>query len=157
MFGSIDKSKGILFVTYDLSETLQNGVTALRREVDALDANRLLNTAPEDLKRYLAEKYSVTPTKLLRDQWYADHKEIQVDVRHDPMRWIRDTSRPVLVSGERIEVRVPFEGDPDLFYAHANTWTSNPPRGVVEGNELVLRYDSPSDQPREVRPLWINS
>lgn len=153
MFGSIDKSKGILFVTYDLSETLQNGVTALRREVDALDANRLLNTAPEDLKRYLAEKYSVTPTKLLRDQWYADHKEIQVDVRHDPMRWIRDTSRPVLVSGERIEVRVPFEGDPDLFYAHANTWTSNPPRGVVEGNELVLRYDSPSDQPREVRPL----
>lgn len=34
MFGSIDKSKGILFVTYDLSETLQNGVTALRREVE---------------------------------------------------------------------------------------------------------------------------
>lgn len=152
MFGSIDKSKGLLFVTHDLGATLQNGVAGLRREVDALEANRLLNTAPEDLKGYLVQKYRVTPIKLLRDQWYADHKEVQVDVRHDPRRWIRDTSRPALVPGERIEVRVPFEGESELFYAHANTWSSSPPRAVVEGNELMLRYDSASDSPQDVRP-----
>lgn len=153
MFGSIDKSKGLLFVTHDLAATLQNCVAGLRREVESLDANRFLNTAPEDLKRYLAQKYSVTAIKLLRDQWYADHQEVQVDVRHDPMRWIRDTSRPALVPGERVDVRVPFEGEAELFYARANTWSSSPPRAVVEGSELVLRYESPSDAPREVRPL----
>src|SRR5690606_22234509 len=68
-------------------------------------------------------------------------------------RWIDDKSRPVMVPGERVEVRVPFEGEAELFYAQPNTWSSSPPRGVIEKNELVLRYDSPSDAPRDVRPL----
>lgn len=154
MFGkSIDKSKDLLFVTHELDATLRNTAQGVQREVEGIDANRFLNTAPEDLKQYLVERFSVAPIKLLRDHWYADHKEMQVDVRHDQMRWIEDRSRPVLVSGERIEVRVPFDGDAELFYASANTWSSNPPRAEIEKNELVLRYDSPADQPRDVRPL----
>jgi hypothetical protein len=31
--------------------------------------------------------------------------------------------------------------------------TPNPPRAVIDKNEIVLRYDSPSDAPRDVRPL----
>src|SRR5450830_1599636 len=98
MFGRTDTSKGPLFSTYDLRSGLQGNAEKLRNEVESLDANRLLNTAPEDLKRYLTEKYSVVPITLLRDQWYADTQEIQVDVRYDPQRWIRDTSRPALVA-----------------------------------------------------------
>jgi hypothetical protein len=153
MFGSIDKSSGLLFVTHDLSQTLEHTAQSVLKEVESLQANRLLNTAPEDLKNYLVEKYSVTPIKLLRDQWHADSHEVKVDVRYDRMRWIDDTSRPVMIPGERIEVRVPFEGESELFYARSNTSTTNPPRATVENNELVLRYDSPADQPRDVRPL----
>jgi hypothetical protein len=29
----------------------------------------------------------------------------------------------------------------------------NPPRAVIEGNELVLHYEMPSDAPRNVRPF----
>lgn len=93
MFGSIDKSKGLLFVTHDLQQSLQNAAQKLRQEIESLDENRLLNTAPEDLKRYVVEKHSVTPITLRRDDWYADHQDVQVDVRHDRMRWIEDTSR----------------------------------------------------------------
>lgn len=118
-----------------------------------LDENRLLNTAPDDLKRYLVEKYSVTPIVLLRDQWYADHEDTPIDVRHDPRRWINDRSRPAMVAGERIEVRIPFEGESELFYAKANTFNMNPPRAVIERNEMVLRYESPADQPQDIRPL----
>lgn len=153
MFGSIDKSKGLLFVTHDLDHILRSTMQAMGQEVERLDANRLLNTAPEDLKRYLVEKHGITPITLLRDQWYADHQEVQVDVRHDQMRWIDDRSRPVMIAGERFEVRVPFEGEAELFYARANTSSMNPPRATIEKNELVLRYDSPADQPRDVRPL----
>ncbi|HHT9056357.1 TPA: hypothetical protein ACT5CL_006506, partial [Burkholderia cenocepacia] len=153
MFGSIDKSKGLLFVTHDLDHSLRSAMQSMRQEVEGLDENRLLNTAPEDLKRYLVEKYGVTPITLLRDQWYADHQDVQVDVRHDQMRWIDDRSRPALVPGERVEVRIPFEGEAELFYSKANTYSLNPPRAVIEKNELVLRYDTPSDQPRDVRPL----
>jgi len=153
MFGSIDKSKGYLFSTHDLDSSLRNTVQKMRQEVEGLDENRLLNTAPEDLKRYLVEKHSVEQIKLRREDWYADHQDAQVDVRYDPMRWIDDKSRPALVPGERIEVRVPFEGEAELFYSRPNTTTSSPPRAVIEKNELVLRYESPSDAPRDVRPL----
>lgn len=153
MFGSIDKSKGLLFCTYDLAGTITNSQNAVRQEIEQMDGNRLLNTAPADLAAHFAEKFSMVPIRLLRDEWYADTTEIQVDVRHDRMRYISDTSRPVLTPGERTEVRIPFEGETDLFYSQANTFSTNPPRAVIAGNELVLRYESPADSPREVRPL----
>jgi hypothetical protein len=101
-------------------------VEKMRQEVEGLDPNRLLNTAPDDLKRYFVEKHSIDPIRLLRDDWYADTHEVQVDVRYDPMRWIDDKSRPALVPGERIEVRVPFEGESELFYCCPNTFTTSP-------------------------------
>jgi hypothetical protein len=154
MFGrSIEKSKGYLFCTYDLSGNLRIRTDDLRREIDGIDANRLLNTAPDDLKNYLVNKYQMEPISLLRDQWYAETRETQVDVRYDPNRWINDKSRPVMMPGERVEVRVPFDGDSELFYAQSNTWTTSPPSAVIDSQELVLRYDSPADAPREVRPL----
>jgi len=154
MFGrSIDKSKGLLFCTNDLSQTLRSTSDEIRRDVESLPPDRFLNTAPEDLKNHLAAKYRIDPIDLLRDQWYAEHHEMQVDVRYDSNRWIDDKSRPFMVPGERVEVRVPFEGDAELFYAQPNTSTSNPPRALIEKNELVLRYDSPADAPRDVRPL----
>lgn len=153
MFGSIEKGKGLLFVTHDLDHSLRRTVQQMQQEVETLDENRLLNTAPDDLKRYLVEKFSVMPITLLRDQWYADYQDAPVDVRHDPMRWIDDRSRPAMVPGERVEVRIPFEGEAELFYAKANTLTMNPPRAVIEKRELVLRYESPADKPQGIRPL----
>lgn len=153
MFGAIDKSKGLLFVTHDLDHSIQLTLQKMQQEVEGLDENRLLNTPPEDLKRYLVEKYGITPITLQRAQWYADHADVPVDVRHDPMRWIEDRSRPVMVAGEHVEVRIPFEGESELFYAKANTYSHNPPRAVIEKNEVVLRYDTPADQPRDIRAL----
>lgn len=153
MFGSIDKSKGLLFSTYDLGQSLHNATAAMLREIESLDANRLLNTAPEDLKIYLVETYAVTPIKLLRDQWYVDHKEVQIDVSRDSTRFIHDRSRPFFIPGERFEVHIPFEGDSDLLYSRANAYTTNPPRALVENNELLLRYDFPSGQGGDIRAL----
>ena len=98
MFGSIDKSKGLLFCIHDLSQSLRNTAAAMRKEVESLDANRLLNTAPDDLRDYLAAKYRIEPIRLLRDQWYADTHETQVDVRYDSNHWIDDKSRPFCLS-----------------------------------------------------------
>lgn len=153
MFGSIDKSKGLLFVTHDLDHSIRLTMQNMQKEVEGLDENRLLNTPSEDLKTYLVEKYGITPIKLLRDQWYADYQDASVDVRHDHMRWIDDRSRPAIVAGERFEVRIPFEGESELFYAKANTFNMNPPRAVIEKNEILLRYDTPADQPRDIRAL----
>ena len=153
MFGSINETDELLFSSHSLDSFLRGAMKAMQQEVEGLDANRFLNTAPEDLKSYLVEKHSVTPITLLREKWYVDHPEVQVDVRFDPYRVIMDKSRPHMIAGERFEVHVPFEGPPNLFYAHANTYNTNPPRATIKNNELLLRYDSPVDHPRDVRPL----
>jgi hypothetical protein len=153
MFGSIDKSKGYLFCSHDLSQSLHGFQQQMREEIEKLDGNRLLNSAVADLAAYFVDKFKVEPITLLKEDWYADTKEVQVDVRHDPMRWIQDKSRPALVAGERTEVRIPFTGEAELFYSQSNMMSTNPPRATIQGNELVLRYDMPSDAPRDVRPL----
>jgi hypothetical protein len=151
MFGKgIDRSKVLLFCSHGLSQSLHNIADEIRREVESVAPDRLPNTAPDDLKNYLAAKYRVEPIRLLRDQWYADHHEAQVDVRYDSNRWIDDKSRPVMVPSERVEVLALFEGEAELFYAQPNTSTTSPPRAIIEKNELVLRYDSPADAPRDV-------
>jgi len=153
MFGTIDKSKGFLFVTHDLDYSIRATMQKMQQEVEGMDENRLLNTPQEDLKRYLVDRHGITPITLLRDQWHADYQDAPIDVRYDRMRWIDDRSRPFMVAGERVEVRIPFEGESELFYAKANTYSLNPPRAVIEKNEIVLRYDTPADQPRDIRAL----
>lgn len=49
MFNLIEKSKGYLFASNDLRAMIENQRAALRQEVEQMDANRLLNTAPADL------------------------------------------------------------------------------------------------------------
>lgn len=153
MLRGIDKSKGILFCTYDLAETLGNATYKMQHEIDTLDSNQLLNTAPYDLADYFAKKFQMLPLKMDKENWYAQDKEVKIDVRNDPMRWIDDKSHPVLVPGIRIDIRIPFEGNSELFYTSPNTITMNPPKASVEGGELILRYESPVDTPRDTRSL----
>lgn len=152
MLKYISKDRGLLFCTKDLREMLTNLVQAMRNEVEKLDPNRLLNTAPADLAQYLTHKYQVTSVALRKDQWYLTESEAQVDVRYDPMRWIDDKTRPVLLPGQRIEVRIPFDGDRELLYLRGNQITFNPPRAIVENQEIILTYEMPADMPRDIRP-----
>lgn len=43
MFGSIDKSKGLLFVTHDLDRSIRLTVQNMQKEIEGLNENRLLN------------------------------------------------------------------------------------------------------------------
>ncbi|CUJ72189.1 MAG: hypothetical protein J0I68_13715 [Achromobacter sp.] len=151
MINHIDKSKGYLFSTHDLNAVIQHQLSAMRDEIEKLDPNRLLNTAPADLTNYFAQKYCLEPIQLHRDQWHAAEQETQIDVRHDPRRWIDDRSRPVYRPGQRIEVAVPFEGDSELFYCRSNKFTLNPPRAVVRGQELVLAFEFADDSAPDIR------
>jgi len=59
VFDYIDKSKGYLFSSADLGQMLENQKRALRDELERLEANRLLNTAPADLAKYFIQGRSV--------------------------------------------------------------------------------------------------
>ena len=152
MFGYVDKSKGLLFSSYDLQAVLKNQVDELCREVEKLEQNRLMNTSQADLINYLVEKFAVTPVSLQKENIYAEESEVQVDVRYDSMRCIDDKSRPALVPGQQIRVKIPFIGDEGLFYSASNQRTSNPPRAKLANNEIVFSFEMPNDSPRDLKP-----
>lgn len=145
MFHLIDKNKGYLFASHDLRAIIENQRNSLRKEVEQMDANRLLNTAPTDLSKYLVEKYSLTAPVLRRDNWSADVQETQIDVRNDPNRWITDRSRPCLIPGQRVTIEVPFEGEAELLYAQASTVSTNNPRAEIRGKSIFLNFDITHD------------
>lgn len=148
MFNLIDKSKGYLFASNDLRAMIENQRAALRQEVEQMDANRLLNTAPADLSKYLVEKYSLTAPVLRRDDWSADEHETQIDVRNDQNRWITDRSRPCLIPGQRVTVEVPFDGEAVLFYAQPSSFSSMLPRAEIQGNSIFMKFDLAHDGPQ---------
>lgn len=145
MFNLIDKSKGYLFASHDLRAIIENQRNSMRQEVEQMDANRLLNTAPADLCKYLVEKYSLIAPVLRRDDWSADERETQIDVRNDPCRGIMDRSRPCLIPGQRVTIEVPFEGKTELLYAQASTVSSSNPRAEVRGKSIFLNFDITHD------------
>lgn len=152
MFRLIEKNAGYLFSSRDLRELLDSRVSAMRQEIEHLDPNQLLNTSPTDLAAYLVEKYTLQAPSLRRKDWSATEHEAQIDVRHDSNRWITDRSRPCYVPGQRIEVEVPIEGEVELMYARASTFSSGPPRAEIRGRSLFLVFHVPYDaQDRNIR------
>lgn len=152
MFRLLDKTSGYLFASRDLRELLEQRLAAMRSEVENLDANRLLNTSPIDLAEYLVKTYSLEVPTLRRQEWSADECESRVDVSQDPNRWIRDHHRPFSIPGQRIEIEVPFDGEPELLYARASRGTLNPPRAMVRNHALILVYEMAHDVQHDLRP-----
>jgi hypothetical protein len=152
MYKLVPKDSGYLFASFELRGVFEVQRRELQREVESLEANRLLNTSPSDLATYLIDKYSIEPLVLKAEQWSADQKEVGVDVSRDWNRFPFEKPRgPYHIPGQRIEVTVPFEGDKDLAYCRPSTFSS-PPRGTVAGNSIKLSWDMAHDAPRDVRP-----
>ncbi len=108
-------------------------------EIEHMDAERLLNTSVDDLAQFFAEKYKITVPSLDLGNLVVDPCEKQIDVSRDPMRPIRDRSRPFYITGMEIEVKVPFTGDAEAFKIQPNPYTLNPPRADVCGSNLIFR------------------
>jgi stress response protein YsnF len=68
------------------------------------------------------------------------------------MRYIHDRSQPFYIPGTKTVIAVPFEGDAGFFAVQPNTFTSNPPRGRIVKNEILLtdvRTDHSADAIRQ--------
>ena len=140
-----------LFCGTDWFSVEKNQKRALQSEIDSIDGNRLLNTSVDDLCDYFEEKFRVDIPELYEDQIVADQQEIQIDVSQDPMRFIRDTSRPFYVPGTLIEVTIPFSGESVAFTIQPTTHTLSPPRGEIRGNTLVVKVQGTDLEPQRVK------
>ena len=124
---------------------------SLQSEIDAIDENRLLNTSVDDLCDYFEDKFRINVPVLHEDRIVVSQEETKIDVSRDPMRVIRDRSRPFYIAGTVVEVTVPFSGDSEAFKIRPTTFTTTLPSGEVNNNSLVIRVVGTDLGPQQVR------
>ena len=139
-----------LFAKADWFALEQHQRTEMAKQIERIDADRLLNTAVEDLAKYFEAEFIIEVPELDRENTEVEENETQIDVRSDPMRMIRDRSRPALVAGTRLVIEVPFTGDPALFGIQPTSYTLNPPRAQIRGAKVVFSIEGTNLNPDTV-------
>ena len=128
-----------LFANGDLQDWLRARLGEARKAVQGIPPDTIVSVPEPDLMRELVDRYSVNPPRLNLGQPYSPGtRDIKVDISGDPYGAIRNRSRPFYVPGTRVEVRVPFDRDAELFRLRPSTFITVFSRGGVEGQELVV-------------------
>ncbi len=140
----------------DLRSYLEQRRLDLKREIEKLETNYILNVSEDDLCRHLVDKYLLDPPCLRKDEIYVyDQSEVDVDVSHDISRAIINRRHPFYVKGISITIAVPFDGDAELFYYQPSTSTFNPPKGEVVGQEVHLTYQRADHNDKELKQTYM--
>ena len=98
----------------------------------------MLSTSTENLCNYFVDKYRIDTPILNTDNIVADQEEIQVDVRDDISYNIADPSQPFYLPGIRIEITVPFTGNPGVFGYQTGTSLPIPMSVTVTQERLIF-------------------
>ena len=128
-----------LFSKFDLGQVLRNHYGMAQKEIDSYGEDYLLNASETDLVDYVVSKVTLDVPQL-GEAYMLEPTEVEVDVGHDPM-WGRGHGQSTKVKGCRVEVRIPFTGDPDLLLCRPSTFTFSPPQARVGEDQLALIYD----------------
>src|SRR6185437_4995133 len=142
-FKAATVTDAILFSECDIDSLLQNQAELAETRVQLIPANTLLSAGEADLIRAVVEEFELkVPTLKDEEIYIEDSGDTEVDLSADSMTRFMygDPSGPIYVAGNKTVIAVPFEGDDSLFRVRPQTYTMNPPRAQVVGNELLLRF-----------------
>lgn len=115
----------------------------VKKGVEGLDSNYLLNANEDELVKSLVDEYRLEVPVIKDDEIHvADYGEAKVDVSRDPNRLIHDRSRPFYIPGSQTTIAVPFDGDAEFFRISPNTFNMSLPVGEIVGSEIHLSYTS---------------
>lgn len=130
----------------DTFATFRNIIDSVTNEIKALDNGYVLKASEAELEEYFTEKAFIEPLVLHSDQQYIKNQSgTQIDVSHDFRRAVFPGERAV-VRGTKIDIAIPFEGDPMLWRVRASTWSSGGyPEIEVKNGEIQLSISFPDD------------
>jgi hypothetical protein len=134
----------------DMFSIVEHRRGQIKEAVEKVPKNTLLNASEEDLIAAMVEDLSLA-VPAISDHHTAEINETKVDVSGDPMRLILDPSKPFYIPGTTVVISIPFQGDPSFFRVQPSTYSLNPPRGTVVGNELRLSYTRTDPRGDEIK------
>jgi hypothetical protein len=139
----------------ELSHYLVERERAVKKEIENFERDYLLNASEGDLIKYLSDKYFLDPPTLCEDDICVhDQSEADIDVSRDPDRIIFNRSRPVYVKEVSITIAIPFDGDGELFNYRPSTFSLNPPRAEINGQEVHLIYQKAEHDAEKLKEIY---
>jgi hypothetical protein len=131
-----------LFSRFSLHDILlHREEVELKRIIERLDENRLLNTPASDLVEYFFNELQIIPVHVDADQISVGQQEISIDVSQDQSRLIIDRSVPFNLKGTQIIYSMPYQGDMNLLYASPSHSSSSRPRVNVTDKEFQFVFE----------------
>ena len=130
----------------DTFATFRNIVDSVTNEIKALSNEYVLKASDTELEEYFIEKVTLDPLVLHSEQHYIkNHSGTQIDVSHDFRRGVFPGERAV-VRGTKIDIAIPFDGDPMLWKIRASTFSmSGYPEIALNNGEVVFSISFPDD------------
>lgn len=142
---------GFLFTQATMHDVVEHFREKLREELDAVKPDDLLGRSLDDICAEIEKDHRLDVPVLKREEaGDLSVTEVDIDVRHDPLRYIRDRSRPFYVKGTAFSITVPFEGNPDLFRFGSSPYNTAI-EGRVEGQVVRLAYQAIDPDPKAVK------
>jgi hypothetical protein len=130
-----------LFNKFSIFGVLQGQTDSVKKRIQSIPPNTLLNASEHDLVQGLAEEFRLN-VPVIDDGGIhiAQSGETQVDVSRDSMRMIRNRSQPFYVPGNKTVIAVPFMGDEEFFRVQPTSYSLSPPRATIAKGELHLTH-----------------
>lgn len=101
-------SQELLFNTYQIFAVAQGQTEAVKKRVQSIPPNTLLNASEHDLIQALVEEFRLNVPVIKDEDIHIAHSgEAQVDVSTDPMRMIYDRSEPFYIPGNKTVIAAP--------------------------------------------------
>ena len=115
-------------------------------DIKALENGCVLKASTTELEDFYVGKVLVEPLVLnSEDRYIAEQSGVDIDVSHDFTR-ATFPGRRAIVRGTRIDLAVPFEGDPILWRIRPSTFTLDGyPQIEVREGEIQISFLFPDD------------
>ena len=143
-----------LFITYNLSNIILVQDQKLSEEISNLTQAHIFGVDEGELINYFVDKYEINPLIIDTENVTIAQSEVNIDVSQDQLRFIRDRSHPYYIKGIRISYYIPYNGDKNLFFCRASTFSSLLPFGEVNESEVVVTIDSLEDTPEKIKEIY---
>jgi hypothetical protein len=130
----------------DTFTTFRNLIDSVTTEINSLDNEYVLKASQTELEEHFIEKVLIEALVLHSDKQYIKNRSgTQIDVSHDFGRAVFPGERAV-VRGTRIDIAIPFEGNPELWKIQASTSSSGGyPDIEIRNNEVLFSISFPDD------------
>ena len=122
-----------LFGGASVYQVTQQQRDRMRVEIEGYDGDRLLNTSPNDLAEYFAQKYNLDPPHIVEDRISVDQRETSHQTRSM-------FDEAMTVKSTEYLCYIPFEGEKQLFQVSPSSSRVYSEHVEIAGGELVVRF-----------------